>query len=75
MVKMTITRSKFLQLSDQRFYLADGVVSLPFYHPVLAEIDDFKEKGQNICGKKRKICSGWEKVLKITPDYIYMTKF
>ena len=35
------------QLNDKRFYFPDGVVSLPFHHPNLKEIDEFKkDKGQ-----------------------------
>lgn len=49
MVKRTMTKSKFSQLNDKRFYFPVGIVSLPFYHPVLAEVDEFKhKKGQRI---------------------------
>ena len=42
-------KTKFSQLNDKRFYFADGVVSLPYGHPSLKEIDKFKkEKDQNI---------------------------
>ena len=43
MVK-TIARNKFLQLNDKKFYFPYGLVSFPFHHPLLAEIDDFREK-------------------------------
>ena len=44
-----VTKSKFSQLIDKRFYFPDGVVSLPFGHPLLKKIDEFKqEKGQKI---------------------------
>ena len=37
----------FSQLNDKRFYFSDGIVSLPYGHQNLKEIDDFKkEKGQ-----------------------------
>ena len=49
MVKTTVTKNKFSQLNDKRFYFPVGIVSLPFYHPVLAEVDEFKhKKGQRI---------------------------
>ena len=49
MVKSAVTKNKFLLLNDKRFYFPDGLVSLPFYHPILAEIDNFKQKkGQKI---------------------------
>ena len=51
MVK-TITRNRFSQLNDKRFYFPYGVVSFPFHHPLLAEIDDFSEKKNT---KNRKI--------------------
>lgn len=42
-------KTKFSQLNDKRFYFADGVVSLPYGHPSLKEIDKFKkEKDQKI---------------------------
>ena len=44
MVKSAVTKNKFLLLNDKRFYFPDGLVSLPFYHPILAEIDNFKQK-------------------------------
>ena len=48
-VKKTVTKSKFSQINDKRFYFPDGVVPLPFGHPLLKEMDEFKqEKGQKI---------------------------
>ena len=49
MVKNTSTKSKFSQLNDRSFFFPDGVVSLPFGHANLKEIDEFKkEKCQKI---------------------------
>ena len=48
MVKPTVTKNKFLQLNDKRFFFPNGVVSLPFHHRVLAEVDNFKKKSQKI---------------------------
>ena len=49
MVKTTVVKIKFSQLNNKRFYFPDGVVSLPFYHPNLSKIDEFKQKkGQRI---------------------------
>ena len=49
MVKKTSIKSKFSQLNDKRFYFPEGVVSQPFGHPNLKEIDEFKkQKGQKI---------------------------
>ena len=48
-VKKTSVKSKLSQLNDRRFYFPDGIISLPFCHPNLKEIDEFKkEKGQKI---------------------------
>ena len=44
MVKSTLTKNKFSQLNNKRFYFPDGDVSLPFYHLSLVEIDNFKQK-------------------------------
>ena len=44
MVKATVVKNKFSQLNDKRFYFPRGVVSLPFHHPNLAIIYEFKQK-------------------------------
>ena len=60
MIRTTVTKNEFSQLSHKRFYLLNGVVSLPFHHPCLAEIVKFKrKKGQKIekyFGRKNGIC-------------------
>ena len=44
-----IIKSKFSQLNDKRFYFLNAVVSLPFGHCVLKDLDKFKKnKGQRI---------------------------
>ena len=44
-----IIKSKFLQLNDKRFYFPNAIVSLPFGHSALNELDEFKKnKGQRI---------------------------
>ena len=49
MVKTTVVKNKFSQLNDKRFYFPNGIVSLPFYHPNLVKINEFKQKkGQRI---------------------------
>ena len=49
MVKKTVVKNEFSQLNDKRFYFPDGIVSLPFYHPLLSRINEFKQKkGQRI---------------------------
>ena len=49
MIKITVTKTKFSQLNDKRFYFPDGILSLPYGHPSLEEIENFKsEQGQKI---------------------------
>ena len=49
MVKAVVTKTKFSQLNDKRFYFPDGVLSLPYDHPSLSEMDNFKsQKGHKI---------------------------
>ena len=44
-----IEKSKFAQINDKRFYFFDGIVSLPFSHPYLSKLSNFKEqKGRKI---------------------------
>ena len=38
------TKSKFSQLNDTRFYFPNAIISLPFGHQVLNEIDQYKKK-------------------------------
>ena len=47
MVKKTVVKTKFSELNNKRFYFPNGIVSLPFGHKNLKEIDNFKqEEGQ-----------------------------
>ena len=49
MVLEETEKSKFSQINYKRYYFIDGIVSLPFSHPFLKEIVDFKrEKKQKI---------------------------
>ena len=42
-------KKKISQLNDKRFYFPSGIISLPFGHKYLEEIDNYKnEKGQRI---------------------------
>ena len=44
-----IKKSKFSQLNDRRFYFPNAIVSLPFGHLALCQIDEYKkDKGQRI---------------------------
>ena len=48
MEKTIVIKNKFCQLNDKRFYFPDRFVSLPFHHPILSKIDEFKQKRQRI---------------------------
>ena len=44
-----ITKTKFSQIKDKRFYFPNGILSLPFGHLSLNELDEYKKnKGQRI---------------------------
>ena len=44
-----IVKCKFSQLNDKRFYFTNAIISLPFGHLALSELDEFKKnKGQRI---------------------------
>ena len=44
MIRTTVTKNNSSQLNDKSFYFPNGVVPLPFHHPSLAEIVEFKRK-------------------------------
>ena len=49
MVTTSIVKTKFSQLNNKSFYFPNSILSLPFGHPSLKELDEFKnEKGQKI---------------------------
>ena len=61
-MKMTsVNKVKFAQLNDKRYYFSDGIVSLPFGHPLLDKIREYKLNLQDI---KSKIKDEKEKLLK-----------
>ena len=43
MVKTSVAKNKFSQINDKRFYFPNDF-SLPFHHPLLSKIDEFKQK-------------------------------
>ena len=42
--KETITKTKFLQFNDKKFYFLDGITSLPLSYRYLKELVEFKKK-------------------------------
>ena len=44
-----VTKTRYSQLNDKKFYFPNDIISLHFGHPSLKEISEFKtEKGQKI---------------------------
>ena len=49
MQKSLVTKTKFSQTNDKRFYNLNGVTSLPMGHPYLKDLTAYKEsKGKKI---------------------------
>ena len=44
MKMQSISKSQFTRLNDKRFYFYDGVVSMPFGHPVLEKLKEKKKR-------------------------------
>ena len=67
-----IVKTNFSQLNDKRFYFPNAIVSLPFGHSSLKDIDTFKKsKGQRIeyyfLKEKEKLLELEKKALKKCP--------
>ena len=48
MIMTSSNKVKFAQLNDKRYYFSDGIVSLPFGHPILSEIRKYKKNFNDI---------------------------
>ena len=46
MVLEEIEKSKFSQIINKSYYFSDGIMSLPFSHSVLTDINKFKRENQ-----------------------------
>ena len=44
-----IRKSKFVEINSKKYYFSDGIISLPFSHPLLHEVVEFKRN------KKKKL--------------------
>ena len=53
MKMQSISKSQFARLNDKRFYFYDGVVSMPFGHPLLEKLKG-KKKGTHSFAHKGK---------------------
>ena len=44
-IKMkTVAKVKFARLNDKRYYFSDGIISLPFGHPLLTKVREYKKQ-------------------------------
>ena len=43
MIMASINKVKFASLNDKKYYGSDGIVSLPFGHPLLNEVREYKK--------------------------------
>ena len=43
MMRTTVKKVQFASLNDKRYYFLDGIISLPFGHPSLSELRDYKK--------------------------------
>ena len=58
-VNFADTKKKFSEFDNKRFYFSDVLVPLPYIHPVLVEIDKYKQKKtlRWTFGKRKSTCS------------------
>ena len=57
MIMTSVNKVKFASLNDKRYYFSDGIVSLPYDHPLLKEVREYKKSlpdAIHICIKKEK---------------------
>ena len=40
---MSVNKVQFTSLNGKRYYFSDGIVSLPFGHPLLSDVRDYKK--------------------------------
>ena len=72
MVKIMVTKTKFSQLNDKRFYFPNSILSLPYGHLSLEALDNFKkEQGSKdrriLLGKKDELLVMEKEALQSTP--------
>ena len=84
MVTKKVTKTRYSQLNDKKFYFPNDIISLHFGHPSLKEISEFKtEKGQKIekyfWQEKEKLSAmektALQKKKKNNPDFYYLIIF
>ena len=67
----SVSKVQFGQLNDKRFYFCDGIVSLPYGHPLLENLRKEKHKYRNIHSviqsKKNKVLKEESEIIKKIP--------
>ena len=43
MKMISVSKVQFANLNDKQYYFSDGIVSLPFVHPLLSDLHEFKK--------------------------------
>ena len=57
MIMTSVNKVTFVSLNDKRYYFSDGIVSLPYGHPLLKELREYKKSlpgAIHICIEKEK---------------------
>ena len=57
MTMTSVNKMQFASLNDKRYYSSDGMVSLPFGHPSLKEVRNYKKslpKIHTVISKEKK---------------------
>ena len=57
MIITSVNKVKFASLNDKRYYFSDGIVSLPYGHPLLREVREYKKSlpdAIHVCIEKEK---------------------
>ena len=80
MILEEIEKSKLAQINDKRYYFSDGIVALPFSHPYLLEIFQFKrDKKQKtesfLQEEKHKLIQMVKSVVKKTVEFPFIGIF
>ena len=61
----SVNKVKFASLNDKRYYFSDGIVSLPYGHPLLKEVREYKKSlldAIHVCIEKEKAVRGNERL-------------
>ena len=66
MTMTSVNKVQFARLNNKRYYFSDGIVSLPFSHPALNEVREYKKslpKIHTVIQKEKNKILQYEKVV------------